>query len=511
MDLTSEQMEAVTASDRKLVILAGPGTGKTTVIAERVRHLIGLGEDPQAIAVATFTRKAAGVLRERIGNPLVRIGTFHSLIMELMKHAGNNLRVISESGSMEVIDSCAERLGFAVNGTYYKKSRAHYAKLIKAAWHDRSVQDEVANLYMSTLAMDGCIDYEGILATGLAMAKQGKFDFLKHFIVDEAQDNDGVQWGITNAIAEHASVSAVGQEAQCIYRWRGARPQFLHESDWKRCELTKSFRCTNDALIAINGLSIADVQMKHGDSDSTMIATKTPLIEIVRELLSEMYSPADIAILARYNTDVDENIRTLSDAGLPVSTSVAPPEGFIKELLQYMSNPYSSTQRQRVVSLFRPYAEITSDSTMDIICSQMSDDSCGRIVSNWLRGIGVMYGPSEVLGAMNLPSCLNSDVGYYKSEFSGETLESFESSVNCITNLELSPTPGITVITMHAAKGMEFPAVVITDRGTQRETDDERRLVYVAFSRASEKLIIQHDRDLSGVVGELVEGVLSER
>lgn len=208
--LTDQQKEIILSKERHSVVLAGAGSGKTFTIVERVHELLSRGVQPSSIVILTFSRAAARELKQRIGEGKVHIGTFHSFILPFIDPKPN---VLSEEESDELVLEAAFATGAAVKKVSGVKNVSGNQNVWRKEAHGRW-PTALGKYYASQLALRGDIDYTGILHAGLKLVRDGVIcpDYV---IVDEAQDNDGLQWDITQAFAERASVMCVGDINQC--------------------------------------------------------------------------------------------------------------------------------------------------------------------------------------------------------------------------------------------------------------------------------------------------------
>jgi superfamily I DNA/RNA helicase len=237
---STAQHSAIEAGHEPVLVIAGPGAGKTFCLIRRIRHLIEQGADPRRICAVTFTNKAAEEITVRLKDSVgataedVCRGTLHSLCLTFLR--GNGQRV-------------GLAPGFGVADEAYQQSilrrlrvpqRRHGQLLL--LFGRRRLQDYVLTPedeavfreYGEVLATRNMIDFDGIIAqTGtlfreypeVAREIAGTFD---HVLVDEFQDLDPTQFDIVTRLAEdHRSIFAVGDDEQSIFSWRGAEPKVL--------------------------------------------------------------------------------------------------------------------------------------------------------------------------------------------------------------------------------------------------------------------------------------------
>src|SRR4051812_16783582 len=249
-ELNSAQLEAVTYPGRPLLVVAGAGSGKTRVITFRLARLVATGADPRRILAVTFTNKAGGELRERVGHLLksgvsgLWVGTFHSVSARLLRQWGTavGLRkdfVIYDDDDQKrllgrvLTDLKVPERMFPVRQVLSAIDRAKNQGITAESFQANDYLDDVIGkayrLYEQRLAASNATDFGGLLLSTLQLAASGtpaaqelagRFD---HVLVDEFQDTNNVQYRLVRALARRTgSMTVVGDEDQSIYRWRGA-------------------------------------------------------------------------------------------------------------------------------------------------------------------------------------------------------------------------------------------------------------------------------------------------
>ncbi|WP_165245198.1 ATP-dependent helicase [Paludisphaera soli] len=258
-DLNPSQREAATAPDGFNLILAGPGSGKTRVITYRVAWLIGRGVPAESILLATFTRRASremvGRLGGLVGNDAGRVwaGTFHHVGNRLLRRSARelgfepNFTILDGEDQTDLIRLAMDDGGLASKDKMAPKP-SQVQHLISYAVNTRKPLDEVvaetagdliewteriqavAQAYAARKVVSNCMDYDDLLVLWLKLldehparlAEQGKM--FRHILVDEMQDTNALQIEVVEKIARAGAgnLTAVGDDAQSIYRFRGA-------------------------------------------------------------------------------------------------------------------------------------------------------------------------------------------------------------------------------------------------------------------------------------------------
>ena len=296
-DLTAPQREAATHVDGPLLVLAGPGSGKTRVITRRVAHLIQrVGIAPWNILAITFTNKAAAEMQERIGTLLterqaraVTMCTFHSLCARLLRQYGDRLGLIPGYSIYDTADQkramklALEDLEIStknfppasmLSAISNAKNRLAGPKQFAAEannFYDRTVA-QVYTQYTKILERHHALDFDDLLLKTVELLRdhpsalaelRGRYQYV---LIDEYQDTNHAQFMIAHALASgHQNMMATGDPDQSIYGWRGANIQNIlefesHYPAAKTVALEQNYRSTPQILAAADAL----IQNNHG-------------------------------------------------------------------------------------------------------------------------------------------------------------------------------------------------------------------------------------------------------
>jgi ATP-dependent DNA helicase Rep len=286
--LNPQQRAAVEYCDGPLLVLAGAGSGKTRVITEKIAHLIERRNlDASKIAAITFTNKAAREMRERVGRLVSRyaaeglsVCTFHALGLKFLRieHARANLRrgfsVLDADDTQSMLKELAPK-GSKPDALFALQSLLSHAKndgltpeqaaQRAASAREREAADMYA-LYQKRLAAFNAVDFDDLIRLPLAIlegdteARGAWRERIRHLLIDEYQDTNTGQYRLIRALAgEHGAFTAVGDDDQSIYAWRGANPANLAElaRDYPRLKVVKleqNYRCARRILRAANAV-----------------------------------------------------------------------------------------------------------------------------------------------------------------------------------------------------------------------------------------------------------------
>ena len=295
-ELNERQRDAVEAIDGPLLIVAGPGSGKTRLITYRIAYLIRVcGVSPSRIAAVTFTNKAAREMRERLGSLVsqtaddVTAGTFHSFCARALRRDGSSIgldrefTIYDDSDQVEMIkrsmlETNVDPHSFKPRSIQSAISNAKSQLLgaegfaMGAANYFDEVVGRVYERYEQLMAQSGAVDFDDLLLKTYQMLEQSPEVAKKyqeryvHFMIDEFQDTNVAQYAISRQIAKlHRNLCAVGDPDQSIYSWRNAdiRNIMSFQKDYpdaKLIALEQNYRSTQTILDAAGCLISSNSQ-----------------------------------------------------------------------------------------------------------------------------------------------------------------------------------------------------------------------------------------------------------
>jgi DNA helicase II / ATP-dependent DNA helicase PcrA len=405
-DLNPAQREAVLHTEGPVLVVAGAGSGKTRVLTRRIAHLLGaVGVKPPEILAITFTNKAAGEMRERVGDlvgPPARaawVMTFHSACGRILRREAqrlgyrSNFTIYDQADQIRLVKRCLEELErdpkrFTPRGIHSQISNAkntlvgpeEYTERV-ASFYDQTVA-EVYDLYQKRLFASNAVDFDDMLFLTVDVLERfpearTKWQEAFHYVlVDEYQDTNHAQYRLLQLLAEtHRNVFAVGDPDQSIYGFRGAdiRNVLEFEHDFPgsyTIALEQNYRSTQHILDAANGVIRHNRERKEknlwselGDGDPVRA------IEVEDEHAEARYVAAEIALLVEegfsgsevavfYRTNAQS--RVLEDIlvrqGIAYQVVGGPrfyERAEIKDLvayLQVLDNPYDAVSLLRVAN-----------------------------------------------------------------------------------------------------------------------------------------------------------------
>lgn len=607
--LSRVQQQAVTHRDGPMLVLAGPGSGKTLVLTWRVRYLTEVCRiNPGEILVITFTRAAAREMKERYlrmtGNESTKVsfGTFHAVFFQILKLAygyrSENIlreeekyRFLKEAVFRQKLepDDEAELLSGIASEISRVKNERPDLQTYKATSCDSKSFLAIFNEYDNRLRRSGKIDFDDMLGYCYELLKerpdilgawQRKF---RYILVDEFQDINQLQYDIVRMLAApEDNLFIVGDDDQSIYRFRGARPQImLHfEEDYpaaKRVLLDTNYRCTRPIVegagrvIVHNkdrfskeihaqkaeGPAIVTHLFKNQDEEYECILDK---IRIWRERGG---SYGDIAVLFRTNTQPRKLVEELISEGIPFRMRDSLPNLYdhwiVKDVFTYLHMAKGSLKRSDFLQIMnRPKRYLgrecleSEEISWEALLTWYDDKPwvCERIEK--LRKDLKLAGRLSPSGALHY---IRHIIGYedYLKEYAQyrgrnpeellavldelaelakgfSTLADWEEHITRVRE-EMARqakereknSDSVSLSTMHSSKGLEYRIVFIIDANEgvtphrrtvfEEDMEEERRLFYVAMTRAKELLYIFSVKKLYGKKAErsrFVEELLEE-
>ncbi|TAN75442.1 MAG: ATP-dependent helicase [Magnetospirillum sp.] len=549
--LDPEQRVAAEAGAASVLVLAGPGTGKTTTLVGRYLHLLERGVPAVRLFVSTFTARAAEEMRLRIGARVggmdgmepdrfhrMPIGTLHGMAARLLLNMPPpdcpRFRIFDDHACNRVIArhrlylSDDARKPMDVFGAYKDRLMSPAAALAEARTRAKSDPDlleaaEKYALYQTALAAEGGFDFGDLIMTLVAALESdplyrdriaGLFD---HLLIDEYQDINLAQERMLRLLRSHgAHLWAVGDDDQCLYAWRSADPAYIleFEAAWPEAalyRLSRNYRSTATivqaaaALIGRNSRRHAKSQVPH--SVSRLAVTVAGLaddldeaayvLRVVRGLAGRGMPWREMAVLYRAG-HVGSRIQiALAEAGVPVTVRGAgefwqlAPVRLTVGLIRLLHDAHDMDAR----------AMLGHGKRVDKLLDQAPDKidraapwpalcrQVGRLVSATARPPG-----EEGLQWRDL--CFTaSDLAAECDGISG-FLRLMEEQRRSLRKAA-SGGDAVVLSTIHGAKGLEWSAVVVAGceddlmpHEASADLEEERRLMYVAATRAKRWLVL---------------------
>lgn len=588
MKLNEAQEQAVHHVDGPCLVLAGPGSGKTSVITHRTRYLIEeAGINPSQILVVTFTKAAATEMRERFRTMMqgadvsCTFGTFHSIFFWILRRAYGytGSQIVSEEEKKEILTGLVQDLELEYeDADEFVQSLIGEITLVKSEYmpieHYYSTTcgetefRQIYEKYQGILQRRGRLDFDDMLVYTYELLKERKDicrqwqEKFRYILIDEFQDINRIQYEIVKLLAgESRNLFAVGDDDQSIYRFRGARPEIMlgFQKDYPEAELillNVNYRSCREIVegslrMIANNVKRYDKQIQAYHSYAAPICIhelKSPVEEAqhIRKAIQDYYKQgiaySDMAVIYRTNTEPRRVVNALMEYNLPFRMRDRLPNCYehwtARHVLAYIRIALGSRERSDYLQIWnRPKRylrrEWLQDSPVntDRILMQVQDkawavDAIQKLNSdlerirkmtpfaaiNYIRkGIGYdeyleEYAKARKLKSEELTDILDEiqsmaepykdyDSWFAYIEEYGKELEEQKHRTQ-----EEQYRDAVTLTTMHSAKGLEYRVVFILQANEgivpykkaskPEEIEEERRMFYVAVTRAKEKLHI---------------------
>ena len=538
-ELNSAQEKAVTHSRGPAMVLAGPGTGKTKTLTAHIYHLIkNEGIQSKSIAAITFTNKAAEEIKERLKQMLnaaggsigVFTGTFHSLGLQICRtHCGK----LNRTADFKLIDSGdAMAILKFVTGENMRETKvradeisAYKQEIIHQLPSESKQIMEQYDQYMTDqnlLDLDDLIFHPvKILRSDADVRKRWQQQF-KHILVDEYQDTNPVQYELLNLLLqkENPNLYVVGDPNQAIYGFRGASVKFMRRfaADFPKAEiyrLNQSYRCSQQILsssanILSNETNVLEglhkgVKLKispyaTGAAEAEGIARKIEALtggmgffsmdsDVTRGNENDEIALSDIAILIRTRQQAEAIRKALEDHKIPYQEAGETPFWNVK--------PWSILMNLLVYKQFRlPHLKQHLPGNSHTILDKIqSDSAASEAIEDIVEHLDNQYQWNRM--------------EYQRIQSMAEGLSIGEFIIRLKTGWSIDAlnhkVEAVQLITMHAAKGLEFDTVFIPglEDGImpyhlfkeEVDREEEERLLYVAMTRAKNSLWLSHAKE----------------
>jgi ATP-dependent DNA helicase UvrD/PcrA len=629
--LTDAQREAVTHVDGPLLVLAGPGSGKTRVITTRVAYLIHQGIRPSQILAITFTNKAAGEMKQRVEALLpgrgVWISTFHSLGVRLLRQYGERLgldrrfTIYDQADRVRVVKSALEACKIDNVRFTPETIQSAISKAKNQLWlpdkYAQTANDffttvvaKVYAAYQEKMRTANALDFDDLLlwpALALKNDAELRADLdarFRYVLVDEYQDTNKAQYEIAKGLAQdYPNLCVVGDPDQSIYKWRGAdiRNILDFERDFPSARvitLAENFRSTKailaaaDTLIANNKKrkpkTLVTANAQGGPVTTLLFETGVDEAEQVVKRIKDAVDKGerhyrDFAILLRVNALT----RALETAFVRQRVPFQIVRGLAfferkenKDVLAYLRlllNPRDDISFLRVVNEpargvgktslahLQQFAEPRELSLLDAaaqvdkipaikgkaatglrsftaimaelqtLVESTPDEVIRQVLerSGYLRMLAESDDKEDEDRVANVKELITAAHQFHQEDNS-RTLADFLENITLASDVDGwdDKQDCVAVMTLHAAKGLEFPVVYLLaceqgilphERSLAKddEVEEERRLAFVGMTRAKVELVLTHCRlrEFRGqtlyavpsmFLEELPEGVVTE-
>ncbi len=603
-NLNERQVEAVKAVEGPVLVISGPGSGKTRCLTHRVAYLISQGIKPNNILAITFTNKASNEMRERIDNLLKTrsaqpmIGTFHSICLRILRKEisllgyKSNFSIFDTNDQLSLVKKVM--IGLEIDPKKYNpnlilnkisklKTDLIFPENYNPTEFFTKIVSRVYNNYQAELKKMNGLDFDDLIVLTVKIFKQnpdilGKYqNFWKYILVDEYQDTSHDQYTLVNLLsAKNRNIFAIGDDAQSIYAFRDADIKNILNfqkdyPDAKIIFLEQNYRSTKTILAAAqniisNNQTQVPKELWTENTQGEKVYIKETLneraeAEFITDKIDELvekdgYKIQDITILYRTHAQSRAIEEELITRGFPyqiVGGIRFYERKEIKDILSYlkfMVNPTDLISFERIYNVpTRGIGEITFNKiaatgeknliqSVGALAKKKGDTKQSKSLNEFKK---LLTDLSDKKDEKNLTSVIKyviKRVGYedylkslvakkglydntadkmenlkelltvakkYDMLNGEEGIERFLEEIALLQETDkLKNTANrITLMTIHSSKGLEFPVVFLAgmeeglfphSRATlaPQELEEERRLCYVAITRAKDRLIMTH-------------------
>ncbi len=614
--LNDKQKEAVATTNKRALVIAGAGSGKTTVLTRKIAHIINSGVAAQNIFAVTFTNKAAKEMKERVEKLFnkntvdgIWIGTFHSLFNKILrKHAHlvgveTNYEIIDDEDQKKILRIVIDE-DLKLFQEYEKKERTAQIKeaVLQAMIYisnkkDNGLQPDdcewtlldsnkyCTNLlavyfkYEERLRDINAVDFGDLILYPYIIFRDNKNvlevyqNNFKHVLVDEFQDTNFTQYELVKMLSKKGSLFVVGDDDQSIYEWRNANVENIIDFDkeFKSADIIKleqNYRSTSNILNGANGLIDKNKKRRgknlwsdKGSGDKIQVLlTNSPYDEAdyiasyIKDEIRKGKKASDFAVLYRINALSRTMEMKLNDYRVPykiIGGLAFWARSEIKDMLAYLSivdNPNNFLAFERIINIptrgigektfqkIRNYAEENSVSFKDALKDFVEKS---LLPKKSLEAVSEFYSLVSELDLLKSKNVTikeyiehiienTSIIDFYKEDGADKgderianimeliaasenfQTENLSSSVQDFVNFAMLQTTFdkndngdyVQLMTVHTAKGLEFDTVFVigmemdifpSSRSIkENKIEEERRLAYVALTRAKNKLFLSN-------------------
>ncbi len=603
-DLTAPQQAAVSHIDGPLLMLAGPGSGKTRVVTHRIANLLRQSIPAWQIVALTFTNKAADEMRQRVdklapGEP-VWMGTFHRFCARLLRRYAplvglrENYSILDANDAKAAVKRACEAAQVSLTHTSSDqvatvisnwKNRLVTAENLVGMHvkHNERVAAQVYPAYQRLLLTANVVDFDDLLLHVALLLRnspelRSELDArFRYILVDEYQDTNLAQYAIVRALSiDYPNLSVTGDPDQSIYGWRGANLNNIldFESDYpdvKVIRLEQNYRSTPNILRVADQLIRHNRRRKHkelftenAESDPVVLKTYRDgraeaddiAAQISHAIAQTGARPRDFAIFVRMNSLTRALEHAMRRHRLPYQI-VNGVEFYqrkeIKDVLAYLhliNNPDNDVALERVINVpprgigtttirrLRATADRENISLMQAARHAAQIDSLAKRSAAKVTAFVSLYDALarkatatiedlveslveevdyrkylEVSGddeqdndrLANVEEFINAAVEYDRQHPEDGSLDEFLEQIALVSSTDdwEESNDHVTLMTLHASKGLEFPHVFIIaveddllpharSKGTDAEVEEERRLLFVGITRAEQQLQLSY-------------------
>lgn len=584
MEFGQEQLQAIRHKRGPMLVLAGAGSGKTTIIVHRIRHLIMMCKvRPENILVLTFTKSAAMEMEDRFhqltGMKGVKFGTFHSIFLEiLIRNTSYTYRsIIDLKTQKELIQAAAiesnYRLGEdeestddtiqkILNGIQYLKSGGN-ADQVEYQNIPMDVVKYCFNYYQQYLINNRLIDFNDMLFLTAKLFKTNPnllemyHDKYRYILVDEFQDTSPIQEEILELLAKpRNNIFCVGDDDQSIYAFRGAKPAVMFDfaKKYRNCKIVQlpyNYRCTNQIVMAANRLISYNQKrfpkevhgLRNGNdvnihSFHTLQAEYAFVKERIMTHCARGDRYEDHACLFRTRKEIEDFALYLSVKNIPFFSTesirnifdhfiaydflsyMECAEGNYNNMFLIINRPKRYIEKRHIKKVMDLYLLKKTYISKDYVLEKLEDLEYDLAMlknmslpvemfdyffmkigyKNYLRDYAAYRNMSqdELEDLYNVAESIRNFASQYQSK--QEFFHAINQYKRSLNSKKEGKKGKVVLSTIHSAKGLEYKNVFVFNvneenlpikkKGIDTDIEEERRIMYVAITRAKDNLYV---------------------
>jgi len=507
----NDKQKLAVQSDGPICVMAGPGSGKTRVLVERILYTDYTTEGKANIAAVTFSNRAAREMGNRLKNHTIKssaqVCTFHSLGLKILEE---NISIFGRDDDFKIAES--DELTKLIKKSGIIEPKSIKKALREITYFKQGISDLCPDFfenYENLLHENNLVDVDDLIFLPVKLLSQkgavydkwhGRFT---HILVDEFQDINAIQYSFLNLLyGVNTDLFVIGDVNQAIYGFRGADVSFMINlkedySDLKEISLNTSYRCPGTVLSAASavvgthyciegtraGIPIDVRRFKSQGEEAEFIASEINNIlggvnsysmEVSSNIRENELSPGDIAVLCRTSLLFESLSEAFERHGIPFQ----------------ISGSKTGIYRDNLKSALHEAGDVLAGRNRSRDLSNIMEEACDNIpetMMNIMEYLDLEYDENYLRLSLDPYGSIDEAVRYIALEKDGDDF---------IPELD-----AVTLMTMHASKGLEFDTVFIPafEEGVVPFTmygddaldlDEERRIAYVAMTRTKEKLCI---------------------
>ncbi len=601
--LNDIQIKAAKDIDGAIVVSAGAGSGKTTVLTNRIAYMIEeKGIHPYHVLAITFTNKASAEMRDRVKklvtHPVdVWISTFHSMCVRILREQGDRLEnrdksfsIYDDSDSGKLITKILKERNLDLDK--YKNQILFFLsdmknKGVSISYYfdnlyfgiEKDLLSSLVICYEDEMMKNNALDFDDLLIKTYELLlnnpdiREKYADRFRYILVDEFQDTNIIQYKLVKILAsKHRNIFIVGDEDQCIYTWRGAEPTNMANfqkdyEDVKIYKLEQNYRSTKKILELANKVIKNNVERiektlwtdndegvkveyfnAYNDNDEAENVARQ-IFNLVR---NSGYEYNDIAVLVRVNSLNSTFESALNKYQIPYKIFKGIKfysRSEIKNIIAYLNlftNPKDNESFKRMISFpkkgigevaLKSLAELNENNSLmeNLLTLDENSSLSASMKAKFLALKAKFIESGKKLKNLSLTDFVKSlyedfslltlyeekgeeynskkenlkefisTVKRFESSSKEKTLSSLLQTISLYTDIDDLDTRenSVNIATIHAVKGLEFKVVflvgleekrfpLIREDESNESMEEERRLMYVAITRAEERLYLSH-------------------